>query len=262
VLECVVNVSEGRDASILATLADAAADDLLDLHADPHHHRAVLTLVGEEAVRSVARAAVELIDLRTHDGVHPRLGAVDVVPFVPLAGSTPEDAQRARDEFAAWFADTCAVPCFLYGEERSLPDVRRTAFRSLTPDLGPTEPHATAGACAVGARGVLVAYNVWISGDLAEAKRIAAAVRGPGIRALGLPVGDGVQVSMNLIDPSSIGPAAAYDRVAREAPGAVEGAELVGLVPAAVLEAIPAARWSELDLTSDRTIEARLERRR
>lgn len=261
-LECVVNVSEGRDQPILRALADAAGADLLDVHADPHHNRAVLTLVGEEAARGVATVAVERIDLRRHDGAHPRLGAVDVVPFVALAGSEPDDARRARDAFASWLASTHQVPCFLYGPERALPDVRRNAFAALAPDAGPSVPHPTAGATAVGQRPVLVAYNVWVGGtDLAGARRAAAAVRSAEVRALGLPVGDRLQVSMNLVLPDRVGPAQAYDRVAHlvtAAGGHVEGAELVGLVPDAVLRAVPRARWAELDLGPDRTIEARL----
>ena len=261
-LECVVNISEGRDPAILTALAAAAGDDLLDLHRDPHHHRAVLTLVGEDAPRAVAADAVTLIDLTHHDGVHPRLGAVDVVPFVPLAGSDDADALAARDAFAAWFADAHHVPCFVYGPERSLPDVRRHAFGELAPDTGPPAPHPTAGATAVGARRVLVAYNAWlVEDDLAGARSVAAAVRQPGLRALGLQVGGRVQVSMNLVAPDELGPAAAYDVVAAAAAVhglRVAGAELVGLVPRAVLVAVPRDRWTELDLAEDRTIEARI----
>ena len=131
-------------------------------------------------------------------------------------------------------AATLGVPCFLYGEERSLPQVRKEAWRTLAPDTGPREPHPTAGAMCVGARPPLVAYNVWlVEPDLALARRIAAAVRGPHLRALGLAVGRRVQVSMNLIAPGVLGPAAAYDLVAAQAP--VAGAELVGLVPQDVL---------------------------
>ena len=256
-LECVVNVSEGRREDRLGVLAAAAGADLLDVHRDGDHHRAVLTLVGTDAPRRVAGAAVAELDLRAHDGVHPRLGVVDVVPFVPLEPATMADAVTARDEFAAWAGDALGVPCFLYGEERSLPQVRKEAWRTLAPDTGPREPHPTAGAMCVGARLPLVAYNVWlVEPDLALARRIAAAVRGPHLRALGLAVGRRVQVSMNLIAPAVLGPAAAYDLVAAHAP--VAGAELVGLVPQHVLLAVPAERWDELDLGPDRTIEARL----
>jgi glutamate formiminotransferase len=260
VLECVVNISEGRDDAVVKAVAAAAGDDLLDLHSDPHHHRSVLTLVGTEAPRRVAAEAVARIDLTRHEGVHPRIGAVDVVPFVALDGSAPADAVSARDDFCRWAGEALGLPCFRYGDERSLPDVRRQAFAAMAPDCGPDQPHPTAGGCAVGARPVLVAYNLWLArADLATARRVAAAVRGDGIRALGLQVGRRVQVSMNLVDPRRVGPATAWDRVAAHAE--VAGAELVGLVPAAVLEAAPRARWRELELSADRTIEARVEAR-
>jgi glutamate formiminotransferase len=265
VLECVINVSEGRDAAVIAAIASAAGRDLLDVHSDPHHHRSVLTVVGEDAARAVASRAVDLLDLRDHDGVHPRLGVVDVVPFVALDGAAPADAVDARDRFVAWFAAEHGVPCFRYGPERSLPDVRRHAFATLAPDAGPAAPHPTAGACAVGARALLVAYNVWLAEpDLERARAIAAAVRGPAVRALGLPVGDRVQVSLNLVDPERLGPGEAYDLVASTAAtvgASVDGAELVGLVPDAVLRREPTERWHELDLTAERTIESRLVRR-
>jgi glutamate formiminotransferase len=257
VLECVVNVSEGSNQGVLAALVAAAGDDLLDIHTDPHHHRSVLTVVGETAPRAVARTAVERIDLRAHDGVHPRIGAVDVVPFVPLDGSTIADAIAARDAFCAWASDALRLPCFRYGPERTLPEVRKDAFTRLRPDSGPPEPHLTAGACAVGARPVLVAYNLWLTEtELAVARRVAAAIRGPAVRALGLLVGERTQVSMNLIDPMEVGPADAWDLVVALA--SVAGAELVGLLPRAVLERVPEARWSELDLDAARTIESRL----
>jgi len=262
VLECVINISEGRDLERVRRIAATAGADLLDVHSDPHHHRSVLTLVGEAAPRAVAAAALRELDLRQHAGGHPRLGVVDVVPFVALDGSSAADALAARDRFAAWLSDTYAVPCFLYGPERTLPEVRRTAFTSLTPDLGPSSPHPSAGAAAIGQREVLVAYNLWVADtDLDTVRRIANAARGDGIRALGLGVGARWQVSMNLIDPATIGPAEAHDRVAflAAAHGArVEGAELVGLLPQSVLEGVPAHRWAELDLSADCTIEARL----
>ncbi|MGI8809896.1 MAG: glutamate formimidoyltransferase [Acidimicrobiales bacterium] len=257
VLECVVNVSEGTDRAVIDAVAARAGDALLDVHADAHHNRAVLTLAGpdvEEAARAVAAEAVRRIDLRLHVGVHPRLGAVDVVPFVPLGGASMEDALAARDRFAAWAGRELGVPCFLYGPERTLPDVRRHAFTGLAPDTGGPVAHPTAGAICVGARPVLVAYNVWLAHgvDVATARRVARDIRGPGLRALGLDVGGRAQVSMNLVDPYRLGPASAYDAVAARAP--VDRAELVGLVPAAVLEAVPADRWSELDLTPARAL--------
>lgn len=253
-LECVVNVSEGRDPVVIDALRGAAGECLLDVHTDRDHHRSVLTLAGddvEEAVRAVATEAVHLIDMRDHTGVHPRLGAVDVVPFVPLAVAE-------RDRFAAWAADALHVPCFLYGPERSLPEVRLRAFKNLRPDVGPRSPHPSAGAMCVGARPFLVAYNLWLPLDtpLDVARRIAVELRGPAVRALGLDVGGRAQVSMNLLDPAIVTPADVYDAVAARTP--VERAELVGLTPAAVLSAVAESRWAALDLDPARTIEARL----
>jgi glutamate formiminotransferase / 5-formyltetrahydrofolate cyclo-ligase len=256
-LECVVNISEGSRPHVVTTIASSAGGSLLDAHSDVHHNRSVLTLVGEEAPRAVARAAVAALDLRRHQGVHPRFGVVDVVPFVPLRASTLADALAARDRFLEWLAADLGVPGFAYGPERTLPDVRRLAFVALPPDRGPSRPHPSAGATAVGARPVLVAWNVWLAEpDLALAQRVARDIRGPRLRALGLPVGRRVQVSMNLVAPGELGPAEAWDLVAERA--AVAGAELVGLVPRSVLERIDPARWAELDLAEDRTIESRL----
>ena len=257
-LECVVNVSGGRDLDALARLRDVVAGALLDVHTDPWHNRSVFTLVGQEAPQALTEAAVARLSLEGHTGAHPRLGVVDVVPFVPLDGSTMADAIAARDDFAAWAADALAVPSFLYGPERTLPELRRRAFRDLFPDVGPPQPHPTAGAICAGARPILVAYNLWLApGTPVEvAKSVAAKVRGPSVRALGLDLGGRSQVSLNLVDPRALGPADAYDAIAFLAP--VERAELVGLLPAAVLHAIPPDRWPALDVGPDRTIEARL----
>ena len=265
-LSCVANVSEGRDGAVLAALSGACGAALLDVHTDPHHHRSVFTLAGphvEDAARGLVAEAVARIDLRAHAGVHPRLGAADVVPFVPLTGATLADAVRARDAFAQWAGAELGVPCFLYGPERTLPEVRQAAFTALTPDTGPPAPHPTAGAICVGARGYLVAYNVWLAppAGVDVARRVAAGVRRPALRALGLDVGGRAQVSCNLIAPLVLGPAAAYDAVAAAAAGlgaTVDGAELVGLLPMAVLESIEPARWAALDLSAGRTLEARL----
>lgn len=258
-LECVVNISEGRDLRTVTALAHLAGPDLLDVHADPHHHRSVLTLAGTEAVRHITRQAVHLIDLSTHEGVHPRLGAVDVVPFVPLHGSTMADAIAHRDAFATWAAEELEIPCFLYGPEVSLPTLRAEAFRERRPDTGPDRPHPTAGAICVGAREVLVAYNLVLErADLELARRIAREVRSDSVRALGLATGPSVQVSTNLVRPEVTGPAQIFDRIdelARRGGTRIREAELVGLVPAAVLAEIDRDRWVELDLSPERTIE-------
>jgi glutamate formiminotransferase len=259
-LICVINVSEGRRPAAIQRLTRAAGDALLDAHSDPHHHRSVLTVAGEDAPRAIAEVAVAELDLAEHQGVHPRFGVLDVVPFVPVPGSTAtlDDAVAARDRFATWAGDSLALPCFLYGPERSLPDVRRGAFGTLHPDAGPPHPHPTAGAVAVGARMALLAYNLWLADhDIDVARQVAQGLRGEHVRALGLRVGDGAQVSMNLLDPLTVGPATIYDRVAAKV--TIARAELVGLAPRAVLDAAPTERWTELDLAADRTIEARLE---
>ena len=261
-LECGGNVSEGRRPEVVAALGNAAGDALLDVHTDPDHHRSVLTVVGETAPRSIAAVAVARIDLDHHAGAHPRMGAVDVVPFVPLADATLADAEAARDRFATWLGDDLGVPAFVYGRGRpSLPEIRREAFRRLNPDAGPPAPHPSAGATAVGARPFLVAYNLWLAEpDLGLARSVAAELRSPAVRALGLAVGSGVQVSLNLLEPQSVGPAMVYDAVAARA--RVRRAELVGLAPEAVLSAVDPGRWAQLDLSADRTVEGRLARRR
>lgn len=265
-LECVVNVSEGRNLALLERWRRYLGGDCLDLHTDADHNRSVFTLLGEDAPRHLARLVVAECDLTAHDGVHPRLGVVDVVPFVPLHGSTIDDACHARDRFAAWAGEELQVPCFVYGplddgSTRSLPDLRRSAWKALTPATGPLGPHSTAGAMCVGAREPLVAYNLWLAdADLSTARAVAAQVRSEHMRTLGLQVGRFTQVSMNLIAPHVAGPAQAYDAVSPLA--TVSRAELVGLVPASVLAEIPRARWDELDLSTERTIEWRLAHRR
>ncbi len=234
--ECVVNVSEGRRISVIDEVVTAGADEVLDVHSDGEHNRTVLTLGGpletvEAAARRVVMVAVARIDLRQHQGVHPRFGAADVVPFVTLrsgtAGSPPSPDVGARNRLARWAGAELDLPCFLFGPERSLPEVRRTAFDPLQPDTGPRMPHPTAGACAVGARPVLVAYNVWVTdGDgggrdrssaLSVARAIAADLRRDEVRTLGLAVHGGAQVSFNLTDPSASPLAELYDAVAARA---------------------------------------------
>lgn len=278
-LECVVNVSEGRDEVVLSELAAAAGSSLLDLHRDPDHHRSVLTLAGPadrvaDAARALAAATVARLDLGDHTGAHPRLGALDVVPFVPYVpgGPAPKDLTGAvarRDGFARWLGEELGVPSFLYGplpggRTRSLPDIRRHAFAApphgLAPDFGPAQADRHHGATAVGARPVLVAYNVWVS-SVEVARRVAPRVRRPEVRALGLAVGTRAQVSCNLVDPDRYGPELLYDAVAAlvaEAGGRVEGGELVGLIPGAVLAAVTSGRRAELGLSEEATVESRL----
>jgi glutamate formiminotransferase len=174
VLECVINISEGADTARIDALAQSVGDDLLDVHSDADHNRSVFTLAGVEAPRTLARKALELLDLSHHEGVHPRVGIIDVVPFVAIEPSTFDDALRARDDFARFAADELGIPCFLYGPERTLPYIRKHAFADLFPDHGPHAPHPQAGAICVGARPILIAYNLWLKdATLETAKRFS-----------------------------------------------------------------------------------------
>jgi glutamate formiminotransferase / 5-formyltetrahydrofolate cyclo-ligase len=254
---------------VLAALRAPVAGALLDVHADPDHHRAVLTLAGGPdelvaAVLGLAQVAVSAIVLDRHRGVHPRLGALDVVPFAPLGGGPLDGAVAAREAVLAGLV-ALGLPCFRFGPlpaggSRSLPELRRVAFSGLAPDAGPSRPHPTAGATAVGARGPLVAWNAWVQGATpAQARAVAAAIRDPWLRALGLEVTGATQVSCNLLEPAAVTPLDAYRRIEAALP---EGAhvvrcELVGLVPEDVLRAVPEAWWARLDLDSDRALEPR-----
>jgi len=260
VLEAVVNVSEGRDRHRIDAIGAAAGTALLDVHSDVDHHRSVFTVAAREsarteaATRRLAEVAMEDLDLREHAGVHPRLGVVDVVPFVALPPTPPDVAVAAAHAFGDWLARVHHVPVFFYGaaaaDDRQLPTVRRDAFRVLPPDRGPATPDPRLGASAVGARPPLVAVNVELAtADVEVAARIARETRERdgglcGVRALGLGLESRgtVQVSMNLVDLDTTGVERACTEVrdrARVWDTHVVGVELVGLVPAA-----EAARWS------------------
>ena len=268
--ECVVNVSEGRRLDELDALSTAAGDSLRDRHRDATHNRSVFTLINDRDelrrdVKSLARTALDALDLRDHVGVHPRFGVLDVVPFVALDDADAPGAVALRDETAAWLATTFGLPVFLYGpldhgSSRTLPDVRRGAFRTLSPDLGPQIPDARWGASALGARGVLVAWNLCVRGiSLDEGRAVATALRRREVRALAFDVGAFTQISFNLIEPLVVGPSTVYDEVANLVPsGAIDHAELVGLLPEAVLRTQDPARWESLGLNYETTIEARL----
>lgn len=268
--ECVINISEGRDEAVLSTLSAAGGPSLRDRHSDAFHHRSVFTLINDRDqlvsdTRTLIGAAYEHLDLTSHRGVHPRFGVVDVVPFVALDRGRTGDAVALRDETACWVAGTFAVPVFLYGptsagSSRTLPEVRRGAFTSLRPDVGPGEPSASRGSVAMGARPILVAWNLWLNDvSSSEARSMASAIRRPAVRALAFEVGDAVQVSCNIIDTNAARPSELYDRIESLLPagGRIARAELVGLAPAELLEAEDPGRWAELGLSPDATIEAR-----
>lgn len=267
--ECVLNLSEGRDLKVLTEIGNAGGASLRDLHHDPVHHRSVATLVNEAAplfddVRSLVRAAFDRLDLRTHHGVHPRFGVVDVIPFVAYHDDETV-ARELRARTASWLASTFDVPVFFYdgaldSEYPTLPDVRRRAFVDLAPDAGPPSAHERLGAAAIGVRDVLVAWNLWLrdcSPD--ETRRVAARVRSREVRALGFDLGEWTQVSCNLVAPTRVGPGAVFDQVtALVGEERVARGELVGLLPEAVLRAEETSRWDELGLSAAATIEARL----
>jgi glutamate formiminotransferase/glutamate formiminotransferase/formiminotetrahydrofolate cyclodeaminase len=267
VLAAVPNVSEGRDASAIARIGDAfaASARLVGSHSDEDHHRSVFVLVGERSglvdslVAGIA-AARDLIDLRSHEGVHPRVGAADVVPLVPIVPGDLAEACGAALEVAERTGTELGIPVLLYGEvgggrrpayfrRGGLEELaRRIDTDELSPDFGPLEVDPRTGVVLVGARRPLVAYNVELeTKDLAVAKAVAAAVREssgglPGVQAIGLelPRTGRIQVSMNIIDIDATPLHEAVAAVAREARarGVEPGAgELVGLVPAAVLTA-------------------------
>jgi glutamate formiminotransferase len=296
-LESVPNVSEGRDGEVIAALADAFATSarLLDVHSDGDHNRSVFTLVGGEGgddalvgslVAGIA-AARDAIDLGQHVGVHPRVGAADVVPLVPIRATDMERACAAARALAARVGADLGLPVFLYGEvgagrrpaffRRGGPDElqRRVDAGELRPDYGPPLLDARAGAVLVSARKPLVAFNVVLAtGDVDIARAVAAAVREssgglPGVQAIGiaLPSSGRAQVSMNLIDLDRVGLHEVLERVGAEAAArgvAFESAELVGLLPAASLLAaaagplhlpgLDASRVLELNLGSDRNV--------
>jgi len=273
VLECVINLAEGRDLTALDQLSVSAGGSLRDRHHDPAHHRSVFTLIDdadplELDVRHLIEAAFKRLTLVGHEGVHPRIGVVDVVPFVALDPAQRPLARALRERTARWIADTFGVPTFLYGlmadgSTRTLPDVRRLAFGTLSPDFGPEKPSPILGAVAVGERPVLVAWNLWLGEtSLSRARALAREVRGPFVRALGLQAGDEVQVSCNLLDVTARLPSFVYDQVRQRLVGAevITRSELVGLAPRVLLDREDPARWSELDLRPDHTIEAVLER--
>lgn len=294
VLECVPNISEGRDLAAVARIADAVARvpgvRVLDRHSDAVHHRSVLTLVGaaaplRAAVLALFEATLIEVDVSAHHGAHPRIGAVDVVPFVPLTGATMADAVAAARTTAAEVAARFGVPVFLYeaaatrAERRALQDLRRGQFEGLAaklrrpewqPDFGPAVPHPRLGAVAIGARGLLVAYNINLATTrLDVATRIAAVVREssgglPCVKAMGLALPDRglVQVSMNLTDIDRTSIADVFEAVSREAARAgveVLESEVVGLVPARALLGA-ATRFLRLpQFGADRLLETRLE---
>lgn len=294
VIESVPNVSEGVRVEVLDALAGAVRSVpdalLLDHSADPSHNRAVFTLAGSreavvDALLRFVEVAVARIDLRTHRGAHPRLGVVDVVPFVPLEGERLADCVDLSHRFASIVAGRFGLPVFLYEASASAPhrrrleDVRRGEVEGLAgrlsspawqPDYGPPVPHPTAGALITGARMPLIAFNVDLqSEDVTIARRIARVIRERDgglrcVKALGLaiPHRGRVQVSMNLTDYTTTGVQTVFDAISAEARRlgvAVAESELIGLIPAGALEGTSADRLKLTGFTESRILERRIE---
>jgi glutamate formiminotransferase len=289
----VPNISEGRQPAVVERLAAearaVAGVHLLDHSADSSHNRSVYTMAGDAAalkiaVLAMASVAVRTIDLRVHHGAHPRIGAVDVVPFIPLGDTTMGECVNLARDVGQTIAERLKVPVYLYEEaastetRRRLENIRRGRFEGLaakmkdpnwTPDFGPSTPHPTAGATAVGARRALIAFNVNLAtNELPVARRIAAAVRErngglPAVKALGLalPERNIVQVSMNLTDFEQTSVETAFQRVAAEAANAGVGvleSELVGLIPEAAFRGTTPASLCLREFSDDRILERKL----
>jgi glutamate formiminotransferase len=267
IVECVPNFSEGRRKEVVDAIANAIVSvpgvRLLDTEMDPNHNRSVITFIGDrsavaEGAFQGAKAAVARIDMNTHRGEHPRVGALDVLPFVPILGVTMEDCVVLARSVGKRIAEELQIPVYLYEaaatrpDRRALPDVRRGEYEGLKvaietdpdrkPDFGPSKLHPTAGACIVGARPVLIAWNVNLrTRDVRVAKRIAKAIREsdgglPAVRAKGFELADRglVQVSMNMTDYHKTSLVQAYEAIralaAKEGVEVVES-EIIGLVP-------------------------------
>ena len=275
IIECIPNISEGRRRDVLdgcASAVRATGVHLLDVKPDAAHNRTVFTFAGDAAavragVLALYEAALPSIDLRQHSGEHPRIGAVDVVPFVPIEGVTMAECVEVARATAAEIAARFNVPIFLYEEaasspaRRNLEDIRRGEFEGLRaklaqpdwqPDFGPSAPHPSAGASVVGARVALIAYNINLATDrLDVAKKIAAAIRQSSgglryVKAMGVDLADRgiVQVSMNLTNFEKTPMFRVFELVKREAARygvPVLESEIIGLVPAAAL--VASAAW-------------------
>ena len=278
-VECVPNFSEGRNPEtvrqIAAAIASVETACVLDRHIDPDHNRSVITFVATaervvEAAFAGVKCASELIDMRRHEGVHPRLGATDVLPFVPIRGVTIDDCVALAHDAGSMIARELSIPVYYYEraalhpERVNLEDVRRGARSQMVPDEGPDRFHDSAGAIVVGARPFLIAFNVVLrSDDVAIARRIARTIRArngglPFLKALGfqLDTRNLVQVSMNLVNYEVTGMGDAYDAIRREADALgvdIASTEIVGLVPRNALDR-DAEYFRKLENFSEETI--------
>jgi glutamate formiminotransferase len=284
VLECVPNFSEGRDSTVVVAIADAIAKTsgvlLLGAESDTDHNRSVITFAGtpdavvEAAVRGVGKAA-ELIDLSAHKGVHPRVGTADVIPFVPLDGSTMDQAVAAAHRAGEEIWRRFGVPVYFYEHaarnpgRRRLEKVRRREFDGSPPDVGTVASHPTAGACVVGARGLLIAYNVDLATrDATIAQAIARKIRAssggfPHVKAMGIYLAsrDCAQVSMNLTNFAETPLDRVYEAIAalaREHGTEAVAGEIIGFIPRRAYEMAPEFFRHAQNFSESRILETRI----
>ena len=260
IVECVPNFSEGRDQKIINAIFNAAKNiksvKVFELESNPDHNRMLFTIIGQpdnvlESVFEAIRVATELIDMNGHTGEHPRIGATDVVPFIPVSGVSMEECIKLSEKLAAKVGDELKIPVYLYEESarrpeyKNLADVRTGEFEGLKnnfkpSDFGPSCMHPTAGATVIGARKYLVAYNVNLdTTDVQIAKDIAAKIREkngglPGVKALGFKVDGLAQVSMNLVDFEKTNFDEAYREIEKESEAhgiRIKSSEIYGMIP-------------------------------
>lgn len=301
IIECVPNFSEGRNKNIINSIVEAGRTSevkILDIESDPDHNRMLTTIVGEpkavfEAVWAMIRKATELIDMEKHQGEHPRIGATDVVPFIPVANVTMEECVELAKRLGKKVGEELEIPVYLYEAAATRPDrvnladVRKGEYEGLkkeiakperSPDFGPAKMHPTAGAMVIGARKFLIAYNVNLdTKDAKIAKDVAKLVREkeggfPAVKALGFEITEGacpdgrkgfVQVSMNLCDFEKTNMNTVFQKIKEEAEKRgvkVLGSEIYGMVPRAALEGLNLKELQLIDFKRNQILEERLKK--
>lgn len=286
IVECVPNFSEGKDLKIINAIFEVSKIGKVksfELEYNASHNRMLFTIVGspEEILKSVfasIKKATELIDMNKHSGEHPRIGATDVVPFVPVSGITTEECVELSNKLAKKVSDELKIPVFMYEESakkeeyRNLADVRIGEYEGIKknmrkPDYGPSKPHPTAGAVVIGARKYLVAYNVNLdTSEVSVAKEIAKKIREkdggmPKVKALGFMVDGYAQVSMNLVDFEVTNFDEAYRQIEKEAKVlgvGIKNSEIYGMIPLESLVKAVKDTFKVGNFKSDQVLEKKL----
>lgn len=287
IVECVPNFSEGKDLKVINAIFDAARSvksvKVFELEYNKDHNRMLFTIVGEpeDVLASVfesIKVATQLIDMNKHKGEHPRIGATDVVPFIPVSGVSMDECVEISNKLAKKVANELNIPVFMYEESaknpgyRNLADVRIGEFEGFkkkmkTPDYGPDKIHPTAGAIVVGARKYLIAFNVNLdTKDVSIAKKIAGKIREkngglPGVKALGFEVDGYAQVSMNLVDYEKTNFDAAYrqvEKLAKEEGVGIKSSEIYGMIPLEALVGAIKSTFKAENFKSDQVLEKKI----